>query len=363
MTPPALDWVDELEAVREHWQRLGRASGNVFLTWEWASAWCRHLNPGRRPLVAAATSDGGVPAALVPLYPGSHRGIPALRMIGDGLGGRVGPVCAAGQEELGAAALARAVADAPGRHLLFVGQGLPGESRWERSLPAAVHHRDRSPVLRIGGASWDQYLGSRSRNFRQQVRRRERRLRERHEVRLRLADRSSLRQDMETLFRLHAARWRERPSSAFAGPRRDFHLEFAQLALERGWLRLWLLELDGRPAAAWHGFRFGGAEWYYQSGRTPEHDDEAVGFVLLAHTVRCAIEDGMREYRFLLGDEPYKLRFTSDDPGDSTVLAPIGALGRLVLGVAAGRRAARAALASAARRSRRLGAGTESSAP
>lgn len=334
-----LRWSDDLNAVREHWHRLGESSGNVFLTWEWASAWCTHLNPGRRPLVAAAACDQGAPSVLVPLYPGTHRGIPALRLIGDGLGGRVGPVCASGQEELGAAALVQAVARAPGRHLLFVGQGLPGEAGWERRLKAPVHRRDNSPLLRIEGASWDEYLAARSRNFRQQVRRRERRLHERHDVRIRLADQNSLRGDMETLFALHAARWRDRPSSAFAGPRRDFHLHFARLALARGWLRLWLLELDGEPVAAWHGFRFGDAEWYYQSGRDPRHDDEAVGFVLLAHTVRAAIEDGMREYRFLLGDEPYKLRFTSEDPGDSTVLVPTGTLGRLVLGAAGARRA------------------------
>ncbi|MHB1836663.1 MAG: GNAT family N-acetyltransferase, partial [Solirubrobacteraceae bacterium] len=111
------------------------------------------------------------------------------------------------------------------------------------------------------------------------------------------------------------------------------------------------------------GFRFGDAEWYYQSGRDPRHDDEAVGFVLLAHTVRAAIEDGMREYRFLLGDEPYKLRFTSEDPGDSTVLVPTGTLGRLVLGAAGARRAARSVLASSLNRSRRLGSASGCSPP
>ena len=39
-----------------------------------------------------------------------------------------------------------------------------------------------------------------------------------------------------------------------------FHYEFATQALHHGWLRVWFLEIDGRPVAALHGFRFADAE-------------------------------------------------------------------------------------------------------
>src|SRR3712207_8266564 len=51
-----------------------------------------------------------------------------------------------------------------------------------------------------------------------------------------------------TLFRsrLHEARWAGRGGSGSLNARtRRFHEQFAALALERGWLRLWTLELDG----------------------------------------------------------------------------------------------------------------------
>jgi CelD/BcsL family acetyltransferase involved in cellulose biosynthesis len=91
--------------------------------------------------------------------------------------------------------------------------------------------------------------------------------------------------------------------------------------------------VDGRPAAVWYGLRFGGVDHYYQSGRDPRLGPLKVGFVLLAHTIRAACEDGMREYRFGLGDEAYKHRFCDRDPGLETVALTSGLIGRAGLGL------------------------------
>jgi CelD/BcsL family acetyltransferase involved in cellulose biosynthesis len=158
--------------------------------------------------------------------------------------------------------------------------------------------------------------------LRAQVRRAERRLAREHELRFRLAeDPERLADDMETLFTLHDARWEpEGGSGAFNLERRAFHRDFARAALRRGWLRLWLAEVDGRPAAAWYGFRYAGRDWYYQMGRDPAWDRFKVGFVLLSHTIRDAFEAGVSAYHFGLGPEPYKDRFASHDPRLETVV-------------------------------------------
>jgi CelD/BcsL family acetyltransferase involved in cellulose biosynthesis len=191
-------------------------------------------------------------------------------------------------------------------------------------------------VLRID-VSWDDLLASRSRNFREQVGRRERKLARAHDLRFRLADDPNrLQDDLTVLFRLHLAHWGSR--SWLQGAAETFIREFSPIALERGWLRLWLLELDGRPAAAWYGFRFGGAESYYQAGRDPRWDRASVGFVLLVHSIREALRDGMSEYRFLEGNEPYKYRFANSDSLLETIAVPGSATGRaaLVAGTALG---------------------------
>ena len=136
---------------------------------------------------------------------------------------------------------------------------------------------------------------------------------------------------MASLFLLHEERWGDEGSGAFDSVRQAFHLDFARAALERGWLRLWIAEIDGRAVAAWHGFRFGGSEWYYQSGRDPEWERSSIGLVLMAHTLRAAIEDGMDSYRLLRGGETYKERFATGDVGVDSVAVPASGLGRAAI--------------------------------
>jgi CelD/BcsL family acetyltransferase involved in cellulose biosynthesis len=82
--------------------------------------------------------------------------------------------------------------------------------------------------------------------------------------------------------------------------------------------------LDGVPASAGYGFRFGGADWLYQSGRDPQFDHLRVGRLLIAHTIRCACEDGIGMYHLLRGSESYKAEFADRDVGLQTVVRARG---------------------------------------
>jgi CelD/BcsL family acetyltransferase involved in cellulose biosynthesis len=76
--------------------------------------------------------------------------------------------------------------------------------------------------------------------------------------------------------------------------------------------------------------RYANAEFDYQGGRDPDWKSASVGLVLVAHSIRRALEDGMREYRFLRGDEPYKYRFADHDPGLETFAMSHGPRGAAV---------------------------------
>jgi CelD/BcsL family acetyltransferase involved in cellulose biosynthesis len=101
------------------------------------------------------------------------------------------------------------------------------------------------------------------------------------------------------------------------------------------------MELEGVPAAAWLGYRFAGIESYYQAGRDPAWGNLSVGLVLLAHTIRAALEDGLGEYRFLCGSEGYKFRFATEDPGVVSVARATSLAGRAGLSARSARRAVR----------------------
>jgi CelD/BcsL family acetyltransferase involved in cellulose biosynthesis len=310
---------------------LAEATGNVFATPEFHETWWRHFGRGEPQL--HGVFDGERLAGVLPLY---HWRPGVARFIGHGGGDELGPVALDADRADIARMVARVAALVVCEHL---------RPEWNDALGASVVLSEASPVLPVSDhAGWDDYLATRSSNFRGQVRSRTRKLEQAHDVRYRLADESTLDDDLDTLFRLHRARW-QRPSTF--GSREAFHRDFARVALANGWARLVLLEVDDRPAAAWYGFRFGDVDSYYQSGRDPGFERESVGLVLLAHTIRAAFDDGRSEYRFLRGDEPYKGRFTDDE---SYVVSSVA--GRFAPPAAAALRLTRAA-ARRLRRSRR----------
>lgn len=334
--------VERLEDLEDEWTRLAELSGHPFAAWEWSLGWWRHLGAGRELHTYLCRDGDGGAVAILPLYAARLGPLRTLRFIGDG--DLRGPICAPAERPLAATCAREEAMRGSGAPPLLLAERLPGGEGWAEALGGRRLRVHPDPVLPLAGVGWEQLLASRSRNFRQQVRRRERRLVEEHGLGFRLcSDPARLGEDMDALVRLHGLRWGERSSGVFAGARGEFQREFAAAAQRRGWLRLWLAEIDGEPVAAWYGWRFAGSEWYYQAGRDPRFDDLSLGFVLLAHTVREACADGVDAYRFLDGAEAYKWRFASADlEAESRALGRGrgGAVGALMLAGAARMQAA-----------------------
>jgi len=337
-----LEPLEDLGAARAEWQELALASGNIFSTWEWADAWWRHLGDGARLMAFTCRREDGTAAAILPLCvrrgSAGRYGLRTAGWIGAGPADELGPVCAPADLALAAEAMRDAIARTRGRWDVLALDGLRAAEGWPARLGApCAAARIPSPVIVFPEGGWEAYLGTCRRKFRAQIRGRERRLEREHDVAFRLADEpAAVAAALDEVLRLHALRWGD-ASKAFAGARTAFHHDFAATACERGWLRIWLLELEGRTVSGWYGFRFGGADWFYQSGRDPAHEDDGVGFVLVAHTIRAAVQDGMGAYRLLAGGEPYKLRFATDPLELERVVLAGGARGRALLLARAGR--------------------------
>jgi CelD/BcsL family acetyltransferase involved in cellulose biosynthesis len=325
---------ESLAELRDSWSRLAERSENLFATWEWANTWWRHYGGGRELRLAECRDAADEAVAILPLYQAYRRPLRVVRTIGHGPADQLGPVCA--PDEPGVAAALAGSARELGWSVLLADR-LPGGGDLTAALGGRSLLHESSPTIDVAGLSWDEYLGQRSSNFRSQVRRKERKLVREHGLTYRLSDDPGrLDRDLDVLFALHRARWQAEGSGALDGTREAFHRDFAAAALDRGWLRLWMAEVGDRPIAAWYGFRFGGAEWYYQFGRDPEWDRASIGVVLLAHTIREAIADDQREYKLLRGGEGYKDRFATADAGLETVALARGAAGRAAIAAVAG---------------------------
>jgi len=323
----------DFETAEDDWRRVADRSDNIFDSWEWARTWWHHFRSGEELRLLGLRGAGHEPRVLLPLTRSWRLGVPMLRFLGHGPGDQLGPICAVEDRDLAAEGLRQALEESSD-WAIFLGERLPGDWPVDRTLGGRSLSFESSPALVVGGRSWDDLLKERSSNFRQQVRRRERKLVRDHGLKFRFtADPGELDRDLDLLFGLHVARW-EGQDTRFSQTRR-FHRAFAALALERGWLRLWIAEVGGRPAAAWYGFRYAGIESFYQTGRDPAFDSTSVGFVLLTHTIRSAVEDGVSEYRFLRGGEHYKGRFSNRDVGLRTLAVARTAVGRVAVDTAA----------------------------
>lgn len=316
-----LEPIDDPARIAADWDAVARASGNVFATREFLDLWRQRLTGHQKLLVTSCRDTStGQTVGILPLYRWRRQPLSVVRFLGHGAGDVLGPICAPADAERIARLLPLALE--PEAPRLFVGERLPAATG--RAIPGARRvAAEGNPTITLAGLDWDGYLSTRSANFRQQLRRKERRLEQQFGLRYRALAPNRFEQDFEALVRLHAARW-GRESSFLA--KLEFHRAFARIAHERGWLRLWFAEAADAPVAAWYGFCFAGRMSYFQAGRDPAWQGPSVGLVLLAHTIREAIAEGAEEYRLLRGAEAYKYRFADTDDGlESVVIARGGA--------------------------------------
>lgn len=314
--------IDEAAAIsglEESWRSFAEKSGNAFVTPEWYSAFIEVYGDSASPAIGVTRSADGTITGVLPFITEGSRGR-RLRFGGANLGDLFHPLPSEDAD-----ALAVCAAELGRGHLkTLVLDNVESGAEWpevlraagERRLVSRAYRDAVSPFIDLRAfGSWDDYLASRSKNARSQLRRYGRRLNEEHDVSFRKTDRAeTLGEDLDTFFRLHLARWADRGGSSSDSARvRAFHERFAGTALARGWLRLWFLEIAGEPVAAWYGWSLGGKYAYYLAGFDPEWAEQRVGHVLLCHTIAAAIEEGAEEYDMLLGDESYKSRFSTDE--------------------------------------------------
>jgi CelD/BcsL family acetyltransferase involved in cellulose biosynthesis len=329
--PLTLEPLGSIDEARTEWTSLASGSGNPFATVEWCEAWLEHASGGARTRLFAALRREEL-VAIVPLVIVHGRYVRKARFLGYGAANELGPV---GGVEEGAEALRLALDATRGEWDVFHGESLPGTG-WPERLGATLVWQEGSPVVTGPWSSWDEYLATRSHNFRGELRRKERRLLEQGLVARDVSEQEELERALDSLFELHRLRWGDEASPFFAGLE-ALHRAFSRVAFDRGWLRLRLLELDGRIVSVTHGFRLGEAEWSYQFGRDPSFDHGSLGLVASAQAIRGAFAEGAREFKLGPGRQDYKLRFATADPGLETVGIARGLRGRASL-IAAKRR-------------------------
>jgi hypothetical protein len=273
-------------------------------------------------LTVAFRSSNCELVGLAPLYLADAGSKPfgklkCLRLIGDGSGDsdNIDVIARPGFEQPCAEALLKWLANQPGWDICILNM-LPSHSMMARNLshqlrvakwPLAV---DSTPNAAIQlPSSWESFLAQLHGDFRPLVTRYPRRLANRYRVRIhRCGNLQELDRSLDTLFALHQKRWNYANESGSFGcaKRRRFYRLISESFLQKQWLELWLLEVNGIDVAAQFCFKYRDTAYVLQEGFDPNFGNDKVGYVLRAAVIRHLIDSGIETYDFLGGFNSHK---------------------------------------------------------
>jgi CelD/BcsL family acetyltransferase involved in cellulose biosynthesis len=319
---------DELEAIRPAWEGILQDAQalTIFSTLEWLGAWWKAFAKDKELVAPVFLSSDDEIVGVVPLYADLvELGLPfrvrRLRLVGDGsedsdnldLVIRKGyetscteaflswlesnphwDICELNTLPLDSAAVPSLVSDLKRRRWTFrrlerPRSTIPLPDTWESYLQQTISKKEKTKI--------GYYTNRLEKHFRVSIGK--------------CDNAQALPASLTALFELHQKRWqmKGRPGAFASAQRCELYYKMAASFLERGWLEFWILQLDGKPAAAQFGFRYQNVVYSLQEGFDPAYSSDGVGYVLRAHVLKALIGEGIRQYDFLGEENPSKNRW------------------------------------------------------
>jgi CelD/BcsL family acetyltransferase involved in cellulose biosynthesis len=318
-----IDRIEPLDEFRTAWADLlaETPGASFFQSLEWLEAWWRHFGGARR-LRVLLVLDGTRPEGIVPLVLGREATrVGRLRLLGyplDNWGSFYGPIGPTPEATLAAALahLRRRSCDWDVIELRWLGApgtdpAATGRALASAGMPAYRTVWDRTAVVELTG-TWDEYLASRTRVLRRNLRHDRRRLDgagrvryERYRPAGRAAGQAGPRWDLyDACEHVAGQSWQ---ASATDGTTlsheavRPFLREVHALAVEAGAADVNLLLIDDRPAAFAYNYCWGGYVYGLRTGYDPGQSPGGAGTVLLAESIRDSFARGDRLYDLGIG--------------------------------------------------------------
>jgi CelD/BcsL family acetyltransferase involved in cellulose biosynthesis len=301
--------------LAEQWNALALGGGTPFMTYEWLGAWEAAFGEGACERVALRDERGALRACTCIVRGG--RGRLASTTNSHSPDWELLAADELSRHELAQTLIAKGAARVQLEGML---QDAPGAEALEAELAGAGYRVVREPGpfcpwLSLPG-SWDELSAAISGSLRSQVRRRRKMLEREGELVFRAGGEpgEGLERDLEAFLQIEASGWKGRDGTAILSRPETAQLyrEFAHAAAERGWLRLYFLELDGATIAADYDCAFGGTNYFLKTGFDERHARLSPGLVLRAEVLRSSIEEGLSGYDFLGDPDTYKTRWTAE---------------------------------------------------
>lgn len=284
------------------WNEVFSNAANVspFVSYEWFSAMCRHLLHDDPEVMIC--SNKTKPIGIIP---GIVKDRTLSFLVDNRVTDLVGIISLPGYEqqiieELGAFVTSNDF------HLDI--SPLEAESALCKLLPTmvsdvSIEQADLCPILTLAN-TWEGYLSGLSAKLRHELRRK---LRKATEIEIRTVEPAHL----DVFFKLMAAS--DPGKKDFLQKEiRGFFTAIAGFFDTHQWLRMRTAFSDSKPIAALFSFQMNNHIYLYNSGFDPDFFRLSPGIVIIGMDIMAAIEEGVRHYDFLRGDEKYKFRFGAE---------------------------------------------------
>lgn len=315
---------DAFVSLEKEWNAfLAAAPMNApFLRHEWFRVWWKAFGERKRLAILTVRSNGRL-AAIVPLMEehGFRVGIPCriwVSMSNDH-SSRFDWILNEGSDETRGRIVEALAAywsrRTPRVHLLEL-QDFPVDSpALTLLLDAAVRSGQKvglrpeleTPFIPIEG-KWPAYYASISGHLRRNLRRRRRQLEEQGGVEVVCVTGeesggggTGLADHLREGFRIEAMAWKGSAGTAIRENEEwaDFYREWARVAAERGWLRLYFLKLSGQTIAFYYTLVYGQKLYYLKLGYDPAYARYSPGILLHQEILAAAFDEKLVELDFL----------------------------------------------------------------
>ena len=311
--------------LRGEWSafNLNAPCSTPFQTPEWLFNWWKHFGSGELKVLVFRDSNGEF-IGVIPLFLHHWEGRKQLTLLGSGISDYLEPAIALEHRGEAMDCLREyLVADADWGVCNL--QDLTSDSPLEsigRNAELIVERRPDLPCSEIiVDKCFSEFWTERPSGLRRNVRRYSDKARQVAMPEFRVTP-SYDEEHLESLIRLHSARWREQgelgtiAANGSAAFLRDVTKEFARQNL----LLFFSLRFEGEIAAVILSFPYRKVVFSYLSAFNPEYSALGLGRILLYEAVRYTFEQNYSSWNFLRGSEPYKFDWGGREIAKSRLL-------------------------------------------
>jgi CelD/BcsL family acetyltransferase involved in cellulose biosynthesis len=327
--------VEDLRPLERRWDELATAAHAPYCAPAWMLSWWRHCSaPGDLLRVVIVRVDDEV-VGIAPFFVRRRGAVVSYRPLAGDLSFPTEPLADPKHREVVDRALARELNRIDPLPDVIAFEGAPVKSRWTDALARAWPEGARqprvrqtralpAPALAFQGRTYEEWLSSKSSNFRQQMRRFRRRIEKQGGVFRLASDPNEIERGLAAFVALHDARWRPRGGSNLLRPRLNEMLSTAATAFADPMrFRLWLLDIGNQTVSAQIFVQAGGELSYWNGGFderwAPERPAQQTILAAIEHAAgvgddRISFGGGGDEYKYRFADHEDALEWSSVIP-------------------------------------------------